>query len=513
MSSWRMLPLLAAAPQQSRTTRLLETPPRQQAHFLQNPTHRKSGTKYLKVSNSHSGFTTDEELIEMELDKYLTPYGQLAPDIFSGMHSSNPLLQLESVTKAAELLRSKNLSADVTVQAVVDSGLLPNAIDMLSSSNSDLVLEASSILLDITLGTSEQTSAAVSAGAIPKLVAASASEVEDVAYSALLALGNIAADSDELRDVFLEQGAFRPALRILAGPAEYSAKIVSTAAWIMESCAASDMMMEYDSIPTLSEVIPILCKFIRQKNKPKPLTAVIKALHQMSSSQRAATMILKHGAVPCLVRFCTSKNDGLRQQALKLVAWLAYEEGKLLKSMIYNGILKALEICITDYVQSRRLACLVASNIAIAAPLQAEALVESSVLPLLTGIVADQKEEWKIRNEALTILFHLARKGLKNDRFFSSLIEADCFEACCAALGCTDWGTIQTGAEIIRLLVDTSWSGADDAIQRLEDAGGVNLLRKVWLEGRSKNWPQPPSVTAHILLRTYFPESSKPPRV
>ncbi|KAG8925233.1 hypothetical protein FRC01_010461 [Tulasnella sp. 417] len=442
-------------------------------------------TKYLGVPIFHSGFIMDEELIEMELDNCLTPDGQLAPDIVGGVHSSNPLPQLESVTKTAQLLRTKHISADAAVQAVLDSGLLLNIINMLSSYNAALASEASSILLNITLGSSQQTSAAVSAGAISKLVVASASEVEDIAHNALLALGNIAGDSNNLRDEFLKQRAFRPALGILADPSKYSAKI-------------------------FSEAIPILCKFIQQKNKPKPLASVIQALRRMCSSQRAALMILEDGAGPRLVQFCTSKNDGLREQALNLVARLAYEDGSLLQSLFDHGILTALETCITDYVQSRQLACFVLSNIATA---QAEGLVESSVLPCLTGIVADPEEELKTRNEAATTLLLLAKKGSKKDRFLSSLVEADCVEACCAALGCTDWVTIQKSMEIIRCLIDMSWSGADDAIERLEDSDGVDLLRKVWLEGKPNRWMRPESKTAHILLRTYFPEFSKPSRV
>ncbi|KAG8924036.1 hypothetical protein FRC01_012015 [Tulasnella sp. 417] len=493
----RFKPWAPAAPQQGKTTRLfqsLDDPGlchvNKRIPFKTPPTANVA-TEYLGVPIFHSGFKMNEELIEMELNNYLTPDGGLAPDIVGGVHSSNPLLQLESVTKTAQLLRSKHLSAGVAIRAVLDSCLLPNVMDMLSSSNAALVSEASSILLNITLGTSQQTSAAVSAGAIPKLVAASASEVEDVAHNALLALGNIAGDSDKLRDDFLEQRAFRPALGILADPSKYSARVVNSAAWIMESCAPPGRIMGYHSISTFSEAIPILCKFIQQKNKAKPLTAVIKALRRMCSSQRAALMILEDGSVPRLVQFCTSKNDGLREQALNLVAQLPYEDGSLSQSLFDNGVLTALETCITDYDPSRRLACFVASNIATANPLQAEALVKSSILPVLTGIVADEEEELKTRNEAVTTLLTLARKGLKNDRFFSSLVEADCVEACCAALLCTDWGTIQKSMEIIIRLIDTPWSGADDALERLEDSDGVNLLRKVWLEGRPNRRMRP----------------------
>ncbi|KAG8925234.1 Importin alpha subunit (Karyopherin alpha subunit) (Serine-rich RNA polymerase I suppressor protein) [Tulasnella sp. 417] len=456
----------------------------------------------------------DEHLLEMEIKKCITLDGQLAPGIVGGIHSSNPHLQLESVSKVAQLLRSKNHSPDVLLQAVVDSGLLPNVINMLSSPDAALVSEATLVLLNITLGTSQQTSAAVSAGAIPNLLAASASEVEGVAHNALLALGNIAGDSDELRDAFLEKRGYGPALKILADPSKHSAKVVETSAWTVENCAAPGTLVKYQSISTCSgEAIPILCKFIQQKNKPKPLTAVVKALRHMCFSPKVANKIFEGGIVPRLIQFSTSKNDGLREGALNLIVRLASGGETLLQSLLDNGILQALQGCMTDYVKSRRSGCLIASKITSASTLQAEALLESSVLPLLTKIVADEEQELKTRNEAMTTLFHLAQKGEINHRFFSSLVEADCVEACCVALACTEWGIIPKAVEIIKSLIYTPWSGAEDAIERLKDSDGVELLRDVWLEGKESEWTERESMTAHLLLRTYFPESSKPPRV
>ncbi|KAG9042484.1 Importin alpha subunit (Karyopherin alpha subunit) (Serine-rich RNA polymerase I suppressor protein) [Tulasnella sp. UAMH 9824] len=455
----------------------------------------------------------DDESLEMELNKYITLDGQIAPEIVSGIHSPSLHLRLESVKKVGQLLRSKTRSADATVRSVVDSGLLPNIIDILSSSDPALVSEASWIILNVTLGTSQQTSAAVSEGAIPQLlqVAASASNVEDVRHNALLSLGNIAGDSDALRDVFLEKRAFRPALDILADPSKFSPKTVKTAAWIMETCTAPGARWRHYDVSTFNEAIPILCEFIQQRHKSKPLAAVVKAIRRICSSQKAANMIFEAGACPRLVHFCASKNDGLREDALNVVSRFAFEEGRLLQSIFDNGVLQALHTCITDRVESRQLACFVASNIAMAAPPQAEPLVESSILPLLIEMVADEEEEAGVRREAATVLQHLVRRGEKTHDYYSSLVEADCVEACSAALQSQDGPTVEKAVRIIAYLIDTPWSGADDAIERLEDSAGVNLLRRVWLE-----WKGPrvnSSVTAHALLRAYFPEASKHPRV
>ncbi|KAG8917354.1 Importin alpha subunit (Karyopherin alpha subunit) (Serine-rich RNA polymerase I suppressor protein), partial [Tulasnella sp. 408] len=409
----------------------------------------------------------DEESLEMDLNKYITPDGEVGGAFVRKVTKAHSWL--DSVTKVGRLLRSKNPSADVTVQAFIDSGRLLNVINMLSASNAALVSEASSILLSVTLGTSRQTWAAVSAGAIPQLlqVAASTSNIEDVRHNALLSLGNIAGDSDALRDVFLKERAFRPALDILADSSKFSPKTVNTATWVMESCTTPGnrwRLNAYD-ISTFNEAIPILCKFIQQKNKSKPLAAVVKALRRLCSSPKAANMILETGASPRLVHFCTSKNDGLREDALNIVSRFAFEEGRPLQSILDHGVLQALHTCITDHVKSRQLACFVASNIAMAAPPQAEPLVESSILPLLLEIVTNE-EDAGVRREAATVLQHLATKGEKTGDYYSSLVEADCVEACCTALRSQDGQMVEKAVRIIAYLIDTPWSGADDAIER-----------------------------------------------
>ncbi|KAG8913333.1 hypothetical protein FRC00_002589 [Tulasnella sp. 408] len=183
-----------------------------------------------------------------------------------------------------------------------------------------------------------------------------------------------------------------------------------------------------------------------------------------------------------------------------------------LQQILDNGILQVLQTCITERVKGRREACFVVSNIAMATPREAKVPVKSSILALLIETVADQEEEAEVQREALTALQHLAEKGEKKGVFLTSLVDADCVEACCATLRSQDGLRVDHAVRIIAYLIDTPWSGADDAIQRLEDSDGVKSLRRVWLQGwRRGGWNG--SRMAHILLKAYFPEASKPARL
>lgn len=79
----------------------------------------------------------------------------------------------------------------------------------------DLQLDSASAIANILSGTSDQTKAVVSAGAVPGLLSLLGSPHPVVAEIAIRALGNIAIDGPEHRDVVIEQGILEPLLLLI----------------------------------------------------------------------------------------------------------------------------------------------------------------------------------------------------------------------------------------------------------------------------------------------------------
>lgn len=223
-------------------------------------------------------------------------------------------------------------------------------------------------------------------------------------------------------------------------------------------------------------------------------------------------MIFEAGTCPLLIQLCTSENDDLRKDALFLVSRLANEGERVVQSIFDNGIVEALQTCLTEHVKTRKEACIVAANIAWVTPSGAKLLAKSSTLPLLIGMVADQEEKAEVQYEALIALQYLAAKGEKQHSILKALVKADCVEACCAAFRSQVELQVLAAVRIIQYLIDTPWSGADDAIERLEESDGVRLLRQVWLQEWRAGGVQASSI-ACLLLNTYFPEAAKRSRV
>lgn len=127
-----------------------------------------------------------------------------------------------------------------SVQPVIDLGVLPAILDMLSSDDSEFLSEATWILVNITAGSSEQTSQVVEAGALPKLISLFPTSTDAIKENILMTVGNTMGDSKHLRQVAVREGGFELALDVLRVPEDYSRGCVESAVWVVANASTLD---------------------------------------------------------------------------------------------------------------------------------------------------------------------------------------------------------------------------------------------------------------------------------
>ena len=118
-----------------------------------------------------------------------------------GVNSDDPTHQLPALTQIRRLL---SIERSPPIAEVIAAGLVPRFVKFLQcTDNPMLQFEAACTLTNIASGISEHTRKVISNGAVPIFVQLLKSSNDDVREQAVWALGNIAGDSPETRDLVL----------------------------------------------------------------------------------------------------------------------------------------------------------------------------------------------------------------------------------------------------------------------------------------------------------------------
>lgn len=134
------------------------------------------------------------------------------PEILAGINSTNPQLNLEKVIEVRQML---SVLKNPPIQEIIDVGIVPKLIWFLASNeHPKLQLEAAWALTNIASGITEHTLVVVENGVIPILIALLVNSVDHIREQALWALGNIAGDSCEFRELLLTCSILDPLLEI-----------------------------------------------------------------------------------------------------------------------------------------------------------------------------------------------------------------------------------------------------------------------------------------------------------
>merc|ERR1719331_620940 len=135
------------------------------------------------------------------------------PGLTQQVMSEDPTLQFSATQQYRKLL---SIEHNPPIQEVIAAGVVPRFVQFLREVNRpDLQFEAAWVLTNIASGTAEQTRVVVEHGALPIFVQLLQSPNDDVREQAVWALGNIAGDSPNFRDLVLQSGGLNPIMTVL----------------------------------------------------------------------------------------------------------------------------------------------------------------------------------------------------------------------------------------------------------------------------------------------------------
>lgn len=262
-------------------------------------------------------------------------------------------------------------------------------------------------------------------------------------------------------------------------------------------------------------MIPVLCKYIlyQQDETAESLQESLHSLHHILEDEDSVDKTGETGFVLRLVHLCTSQEAETRHHALLCVNQIIIHDGNRGQELINAGILDILKTCIaSEDGRNRSDACFVTSNMGLNSLSHAKALIESGLVPLLAKVLSDQGDTSGAREHAAwTLSTQAINWGQDRHEILDALLEAGSLEAFCSALTFDDYESVQISLRGIFVLVKTKWAGQQRAVERIKAGDGIKLLRAV--RCRKDVYQTELHTQVQNMLKTYFPEFSRPARV
>jgi importin subunit alpha-1 len=187
---------------------------------------------------------------------------QQLPTIIEGMYSTDLL----RVAVSSEALR-KILSIErrPPIEEVIQTGIVPRLVELLHVENvtEEIRLECCWAVTNLASGTSAQTKSVVDAGAVPFLVDLLKSSNMDVREQAAHALGNIAGDSVEFRNVVLESGGLPLLVALLTTP-DVKLSVIRNSTWSLSN------FVRFAPPPSMDNILIAIQAFAHVLRLPQP---------------------------------------------------------------------------------------------------------------------------------------------------------------------------------------------------------------------------------------------------
>eukprot|EP01063_Lacrimia_lanifica_P039552 TRINITY_DN870_c0_g1_i1.p1 TRINITY_DN870_c0_g1~~TRINITY_DN870_c0_g1_i1.p1 ORF type:complete len:576 (+),score=232.02 TRINITY_DN870_c0_g1_i1:48-1730(+) len=297
------------------------------------------------------------------------------------------VIELRCVPLLIQLLR-----CDLSTDTPHDSRLL------------QVQFESAWALTNVASGTPEHTHHVVEHRAIPEFTRLLSSPSEEVREQVVWALGNIAGDNANMRNMCIAENILPPLLKIVhSGP---RLTTLQNATWCLSNLCRNKPLPDFAKIqvalPTLAELL--------NHTDPDVVADACWALSYVSDGpNERITAVLKLPVVPQLVRLL-GEADALVAPALRTVGNIVSGDNAQTQTIIDAGVLPRLKALLqTGRRQLRKECCWTLSNIGAGTLQQREAIVNAGLCgPLVQALSA---QEFEVRKEAVWAVTNLTDGG------------------------------------------------------------------------------------------------------
>mmetsp|Transcript_35273 Transcript_35273/g.112202 ORF Transcript_35273/g.112202 Transcript_35273/m.112202 type:complete len:548 (+) Transcript_35273:125-1768(+) len=355
------------------------------------------------------------------------PLDQL-PALCQMLMSDDPQAQFSATQQFRKLL---SIEQSPPIQEVIGAGMVPRLVVFLKEvGRPDLQFEAAWVLTNIASGTAEQTRVVVEHGALPIFVMLLQSPSDDVREQAVWALGNIAGDSPNFRDLVLQSGGLNPIITVLRESEKSS--MIRNATWTLSNLCRGKPPPPFEWV---SPALGTLANLIYSSDA-EVLTDACWALSYLSDGpNERITAVIQAGVCRRLVELLLHSFPLVQTPALRAVGNIVTGDDHQTQVILQSGALPSLQKLLSHSKKAiRKEACWAISNITAGNREQIQEVISSGLIPPVIQLLATA--DFDIKKEAAWAISNATSGGQPNQVEY--LVQEGCIGPLVDLLGVSD---------------------------------------------------------------------------
>lgn len=425
------------------------------------------------VNNLNALQTPDKKLTTADINERL----KNLPQVVQQLMSDNQVEHLAAVTEFRRLL---SIEKNPPIQKVIDTGIVPRLVQMLTFQQNETVqFEAAWTLTNIASGTSSHTQHVIDHGAVQMFIALLSSPSSDVREQAVWALGNIAGDSPKYRDLVLNLGIVNPLLSVFNPESKLS--MIRNATWTLSNLCRGKPQPNFELVAPL---LPTLAR-LAHMDDVEILTDACWALSYLSddnnADNRKIQAVIDAGVVPRVVQCLMHHHTTVQVPALRCIGNIVTGDDHQTNIVLQHQPLGSLLGLLNHRKKNiRKEACWTISNITAGSAEQIQTVIDANLVPPMVSLLRDA--EFDIQKEAAWAISNATSGG--NSKQMRFLVKQGTIPALCALFTCNDSKIVMVALEGIENILrvgkkDECKTGNNQFSDWVEECGGLDNLENL----------------------------------
>lgn len=390
-------------------------------------------------------------------------------------------------------------------------GVTPRFVELLigpNPSNGDPIIEkiqfeSAWALTNIASGSPKQTLHVVELGTVPIFIQFLLHDNHELRDQCIWALGNIAGDCPQMRDMVLASSIMYPLLTNINAELDSTfpkVSIIRNATWALSNLCRGRPVPSWNEVvvalPTLSRLITV--------DDQDTLADACWTLSYLSDVPaehfERLNDVINANVVPTLIKLTSNRSSAVQTPALRAIGNIVTGNEEQTQVVIDAGGLSAMRNLLSDpRISLQKEACWAISNVTAGTVSQIQSVIDAEIFPKLIHMLA--YADLKVKREACWALSNATSMHSEQPNQVKYLVQQGCIKPLCDLLHCPDikiilvaLGGLNNILEVGETEALATETGLNPYAYKVEECGGMDIIAELQNHKNSKIYEESKSI-------------------